>query len=455
MKIKHIITITLAAVLLMSFFGCVDEKDPEPEPTLPPGPYTEPDYPDNITLHTMWPFPVGVAVPGARTSNSNNNNVWAANNPQYKFLKHFNVVVAENEMKPEAILGASRPQNKEPSEWAVEDFNWVQADQLVTYAKTNGSKIRGHTLIWHSQTSGWFFRNADNTALASKDELYAHMENYIRVVFEKYGGSIGYWDVVNEVVAQDTSGPRPTGEGSKYYEIMDADGKTGMDLYEFVLKAFQWARQYADVNDGEDVKMYLTDFGVERPFTRNGKTKQGDFLALVNWLVQNDAPIDGVGFQGHFRLYDHPVTASNCLNATCISKGGAGCTHNIEDGIKLFSNITRKDGEKLKIQICEFDVSIFSSEKKENTAKIMENDKLGERLTDLAKTYRDFFNLFEKYYNQNVIDMVVIWGIADRQSWLNKHPVSGRTDYPLLFNRNYMAKEAYVNLTTNRPGFPK
>jgi endo-1,4-beta-xylanase len=68
----------------------------------------------------------------------------------------------------------------------------------------------------------------------------------------------------------------------------------------------------------------------------------------------------------------------------------------------------------------------------------------------LAQTYRDFFDMFEQKYNEGKLDMVLIWGIADGHSWLNNHPVSGRTDHPLLFNRNYRAKEAYNKLVTDR-----
>ena len=405
----------------MFLFGCEEDE-----------PFSEPNYDDDIILHEMWPFPVGVAVPGGRTSNVSGgaatNNALLDSNPQHQFLRHFNVVVSENEMKPDSILPSSRPA-KDPSEWEAGDFNWTHADALVDYAYANNKGVRFHTLIWHAQTPSWFFPGTSvGTGTDRMNALYAHMEHYIRVVMERYKDRVKYWDVVNEAVDHDTSGARMD---SEYTKIMIAAGKTGINRYEYIVKAFEWAREYGN----NDIELYLTDFGIERPFTRGGTTKQGDFKLLVEYLIQNDAPIDGVGFQGHFRLYDHPVDQ-------------------ISAGIDLFAALQR-NSVPLKVQICELDISVFSNAKGENNDTEIANENLEQRLKDLAQTYRDYFNMFEQKYNAGKLNAVVIWGIADGHSWLNDHPLRNRTDYPLLFNRNYKAKDAYVALTTNRPGFPQ
>ncbi|MCL2184593.1 MAG: endo-1,4-beta-xylanase [Treponema sp.] len=431
MKGKIFISFFPVIALLLVFFGCGVNAENNID-----------DYDDTVILHTKWQFPVGVAVPGAKTTNTPNDNALKADNPQHALLKHFNVVVAENEMKPGNILPSNKP-SKEPKDWSHDDpfFTWSSADELVNYAKENSKKIRGHTLIWHDQTPDWFFKSSSSSGRATINELYARMEHYIRVVFQKYGNDIKWWDVVNEAVDHDASGPRKDSRG-RYTEIMTDAGKTGMDRYEYILKAFQWARQYADSNSGSDVELYLTDFGVERPFTRGGSTKQADFKELVEWLIEKEAPIDGVGFQGHFRLYDHPVDKNSCL--TCIDK--TTCNHDISSGIDLFSSIEISSGKKIKIQICELDISIFSNAKDEASSTSISNSNLPTRLSDLAQTYLDFFEMFEEKFDEGKLDMVVLWGIADGHSWLNNHPVSGRRDHPLLFNRKYRAKEAYLKL---------
>ncbi|HKJ40887.1 MAG TPA: endo-1,4-beta-xylanase, partial [Sunxiuqinia sp.] len=52
--------------------------------------------------------------------------------------------------------------------------------------------------------------------------------------------------------------------------------------------------------------------------------------------------------------------------------------------------------------------------------------------------YMQFFNFY--LANSDKIERVNLWGVDDGQSWLNNWPVRGRTDYPLLFDRNYQPK---------------
>jgi len=373
---------------------------------------------DNIILHEKWPFPAGTAVPGARTNNGNLNSRIAdalnSGSPQHRLLKHFNVVAAENEMKPYALMPEDIPLS---GSWSA-GYNWTDSDRLVNYAQANGKRVRGHVLIWHDQTPAWFFKGSGVSGRAAVDELYFRMENHIKTVFEKYGGKIEWWDVCNEVVDHTSGGPR---QDSNYTRIMQDAGKRGMDRYEYVIKAFEWARKYADLNGGQNVKLYLTDYGIERRFPGESRSKIDDFEDLVKYLVDNNAPIDGIGFQGHFRLYDHTP-------------------QEIGLGIDRFSEI---NGKKLMIQVCELDISVYSNAKNEANELNLSDDILKERLKDLASFYREYFDMFAEKYREGKLDMVILWGIADGHSWLNNHPVAGRTDYPLLFDRKHQPKEAY------------
>ncbi|WP_461246301.1 endo-1,4-beta-xylanase [Treponema sp. R6D11] len=420
-------------ILMFGLSGCKSASEPDPEtkqasesPIWPPATESENiwNWPAETTgekLYTAWSFPLGVAVPGANTSNSSNNNALDTSNPQYPLLKHFNVVVAENEMKPANIM---------PSSASAAYGRMTNADKLVSYAKAMNKRIRGHVLIWHSQTPSWFFPSTSLSGAERKAKLYENMEKHIKAVFEHFGGTIDSWDVCNEVVDQSTFTNGGARTDSNYTKIMEAAGLTGINRYEYVVKAFEWARKYADKYGGENVKLFITDVGIERRFpdaVEGQKSKIDAFEDLVNYLILKNAPFDGVGFQGHFRLYDHPV-------------------EQISAGIDRFAAKEIKPGKNIIIQVCELDFSVFSNAEGEGNATTIDNSLLNTRLTDLANNYLDFFNMFEQKYKEGKLDMVLIWGIDDGHSWLNGHPVSGRTDYPLLFDRNYQAKKAFEKL---------
>ncbi|MCL2801029.1 MAG: endo-1,4-beta-xylanase [Treponema sp.] len=374
-------------------------------------------------LHTKWPFRVGVAV--SDTS-------FSVVSPQRQLLRHFNVLVAENRMKPDGIM---------PHPWTPTGaYRWAEADAMVNYAEANNQKIRGHVLIWHNSIPDAFFRGSGRQGRATTDELYARMEHHIKTVFEKYRGRIEWWDVVNEAVGDDGNPRAPgnvagtgTDSQSVFTQIMLDAGKTGTDRYEYVLKAFQFARQYADANGGQNVKLFLTDYSMEIP-----GAKHNGFLRLLDYLIANNAPIDGVGVQGHYN-HDWPAV------------------RDVSRGIDAFtSRRNPRTGQNLVIQVCELDISIYrrnettwSNTGARGTLTLAERE-LNTRLTAQAQRYREFFDMYLEKYNEGKLDMVLIWGIDDGTSWINEFPVRGRTDHPLLFNRQYQPKPAFHELIRGR-----
>ena len=63
----------------------------------------------------------------------------------------------------------------------------------------------------------------------------------------------------------------------------------------------------------------------------------------------------------------------------------------------------------------------------------------------LAELYQQLFALFLKYADS--VDRVTFWGTTDADSWRNNWPIRGRTDHPLLFDRNGRPKAAYEAIT--------
>src|SRR5690606_7046285 len=73
--------------------------------------------------------------------------------------KHYNMLTAENIMKPDAL---------QPVEG---QFNFAQADAMIAFAKEHDMAVRFHTLVWHNQTPDWFFRDANGNPMVVDGEV--------------------------------------------------------------------------------------------------------------------------------------------------------------------------------------------------------------------------------------------------------------------------------------------
>ena len=297
--------------------------------------------------------------------------------------KHFNSIVAENCMKSGMI------QREEG------DFNFELADQFVKFGEENDMFIIGHTLIWHSQAPRWFFTDEDGNDV-SREVLIERMKNHIYTVVGRYKGRVHGWDVVNEAIVDDGSFRK-----SKFYEIIGED---------FIKLAFQFAHE-AD----PDAELYYNDYSMAVPGKRNGVVK------MVQKLQEQGVKIDAIGMQGHIGL-DYPEVQE------------------FENSIKAYSDLG------VKVMVTELDLSVLPMPDWGAGAEISKDYEYQKELNPYTeglpdsvnvlfeKRYLDFFNLFLKH--QDVISRVTLWGVNDNNSWKNNWPVRGRTDYPLLFDRN-------------------
>ena len=148
---------------------------------------------------------------------------------------------------------------------------------------------------------------------------------------------------------------------------------------------------------------------------------------VVRDYKKRGVPIHGIGLQGHWYL-DSPSI------------------QDIEDSIAAFAN------EGMKIHITELDIDVLPYDWG-RTAEISTNkeyreslnpykDGLPKEINDkLAKRYEELFKLFLKY--KDSMERVTFWGISDDLSWKNNFPMRGRTNYPMLFDRQHKPKDAY------------
>ena len=82
-------------------------------------------------------------------------------------------------------------------------FNFANGDRIFNWALSNGKRVRGHTLAWHSQQPGWM-QNLSGATLRNA------MINHINQVVTHYKGKIYAWDVVNEAFADGPRAPAAT-----------------------------------------------------------------------------------------------------------------------------------------------------------------------------------------------------------------------------------------------------
>ena len=316
-------------------------------------------------------FPIGVAV-GKR-------NLSGAESALIK--KHFNSITAENDMKMESM---------QPIEGK---FNWREADSIISFAAQNNIKVRGHNLCWHEQAPSWFFTDKEGKEV-SKIILLQRLKAHIDAVVGRYKGKIYAWDVVNEAIDDDSTKYL---RNSKWYQICGED---------FIIKAFEYAHA-AD----PDAKLYYNDYNTERPEKRERVYK------LLKSLKDKGVPIDGVGLQAHWSIYEPSEK-------------------------ELVTAIERYSSLGLKIQFTELDLSIYPWEKNKRAKRANESDAYTAELEarQVAK-YKMVFKVFRKY--KNAITNVTFWNISDRRTWLDGYPVPGRKNYPLLFDTQLKPKKAY------------
>ena len=312
--------------------------------------------------------------------------------------QHFNSIVAENCMKSMHI---------QPTEGV---FFFDEADKFVEFGEANNMNIIGHTLIWHSQAPDWFFVDEDG-ADVTREVMIERMRNHIHTVVGRYKGRVDGWDVVNEAFMDDGSW-----RNTKFYEIIGE---------EYIKLAFQFANE-AD----PDAELYYNDYAMSAEGKRNG------VVELVKQLQAAGVRVDGIGMQGHMGM-DYPDISE------------------FEKSIKAFAALD------VNVMITEMDITLLPFPGDE-TAEVSLSAEYQEKMNPYAaglpdninaaweQRYIDYFQLFLNYSDN--ISRVTLWGLTDADTWRNDWPIEGRTDYPLLFGRDYQAKpvvEKLIELTNN------
>jgi endo-1,4-beta-xylanase len=305
-------------------------------------------------------------------------------------IQQFNTISPENILK----WGLVHP---EPDR-----YDFEPADRYVAFGQAHGMKVIGHNLVWHQQTPAWVFAGSDGQP-ATRETLLARMQEHITKVAGRYRGRIHGWDVVNEAFDEDGN-------------IRKSPWSTGVGE-DFILKAFEFARA-AD----PQAELYYNDYNLWKP------AKRAAALRLVKQLRDRGLRIDAIGEQGHWALATPSIDE---IDKTITDIAGAG----------VKAMITELDIEMLPRDPKMFGADLATRQEFKDKTDIYKNGLPPEQQQQLAKRYADAFALFLK--RRDMLTRITFWGVSDAHTWLNNFPVPGRTNHPLLWDRQGQPKPAF------------
>ncbi|GMK37453.1 hypothetical protein PCCS19_05070 [Paenibacillus sp. CCS19] len=321
------------------------------------------------------------------------------------YEKQYNVVTAENAMKPENLLRniSSASDLSDPSK-----YNFAGSDQIVQWAEDHNQSIHGHTLVWHSQTPAFINTGASGTRVAAK----ANMETFINNVIAHFDSSnLISWDVVNEAFDDNTAkfdgSDWRTGlrTGSPWYTAYanGADASKGESGADYIYDAFAFAH-LAQVQIDSTAKLYYNDYNETYKYEEIAQMVE-DLNAQWEQDARYDGRklIEGIGMQSHFWINSKPDVN----------------VQEVERAIKRFVETGAR------ISVSELDIPYSA-----NNNYHLDEAKLAEQ----AQQYGTLFTIYKQYADS--IDRVTFWGKADIQSWRG-------SGMPSLFDNSFRPKTAF------------
>lgn len=358
--------------------------------------------------------------------------------------KHFNAVTFGNELKPDALFNYQIDGNSVPTKTITFEGEELQvpvvndagdsldfsradamADKILAWNNAHPDqkiRIRGHVLVWHSQTQEWFFHeNYDITKpYVNKETMNRRLEWFISSVFDhyfgeaangKYDGLFYGWDVVNEAVIGNTYRTDKVSAAESLSEIRHGNNSSWWHVYEsneFIINAFKYANKYAP----KDVELYYNDFG------ETDNTKCEGIVKLINDVKSAEGTrLDALGMQAHYNV----------------------------DGFSAaqFKSVAKKYAQAAgKVQLTELDFKASSTY--DGTAATKESE-----YTKMAYCHKNLYEAIKALKEEGAnVSGITVWGVIEPNSWLHSQSdlgggASGSAQCPLLFDGNYKAKPAY------------
>lgn len=360
---------------------------------------------------------------------------------------HFERVTLGNELKPDCMFGYSvstcpgtETDTLNGEDIIVPRLDHSRADYILDrFLKWNEENpdrkimIRGHVLVWHSQTPEWFFHEEydKNKPYVSAQEMDKRLEWYIKSMLTYYTGEnskykdLFYgWDVVNEAISDGTGTYRTEAENPSEPLSDDRHGSNSSwwAVYrseQYIINAFKYANKYAPA----ELELYYNDYN---ECVRD--KKYGIIELLKEIKAQEGAPGEGtrisaMGMQGHYGMDDPSAT-------------------DIQNAIRQYSEVVGR------VQLTEVDVRASDGYDGSEAAKPEEYEKLSKRYNVIWFSAKNANNAGER-----IVDGITFWGTVDHYSWLQSRSnvgggsKTGLPQCPLLFDENYEPKPCFYIFT--------
>ncbi len=356
---------------------------------------------------------------------------------------HFEAVTLGNELKPDALVGYSNSRcpgtytdELDGEEIEVPKLDHSRADKILdkilAWNEEHPEKslvVRGHVLVWHSQTPEWFFHEDydKEKPYVTPEVMNKRLEWYIRTVLtyytgedSKYKGLFYGWDVVNEAVSDSTGTYRSDAERSDEPLSNDTHGSNSSwwHVYqsnEYIINAFKYANKYAP----EDLELYYNDYNECQINKRNGIIELLKSIKAEEGAPGEGTRISAMGMQGHYSM-DNPSATD------------------IQNSIQSYSDIVGK------VQFTELDLRASDDYDGSDESKVTEYEKQRKRYNMIRFAVQS-----AETDKEPVVAGITFWGTVDHYSWLQfSSNVGGGADgahpqCPLLFDDKYEPKPSF------------
>ncbi len=175
------------------------------------------------------------------------------------------------------LFNQSSPENDlKWGPWEVDEldgyFEQAQTLEALQWLQDRNFAIRGHVLVWPGL---WNLPERIKPLITQKDPV-AKQEiiDHIKDITTKTAAYIEEWDVINEPYA--------------HHDVMDAFGN------EVMVDWFKEARKHLPTQG-----LFLNDYGIVAS-QGNDVPHQQHFKKTLHFLLDQGAPLTGMGMQGHF-----------------------------------------------------------------------------------------------------------------------------------------------------------